>query len=75
MLAVEDRGTCKTHVKLGLGDLVPSDPPRIQSERGRKLVELLTKASEEQHPTKEKLRNEIRKGDNNIRRELRLAGP
>ena len=63
------------HVKLGLFAccFVPSDPPRIQSERGKKLVELLTKASLEQNPTKEKLKKEIKKGDNNIRRQFRFA--
>jgi hypothetical protein len=56
-------------VRLGFAT-VPSDPPRIaHSDRGKKeLVELLTKASEEQNPTKEKLRKEIKYGDSDILR-------
>ena len=58
-------------VKLGLdGRVFPSAPPRVHKERGKKLpgVELLTRASEEQHPTNEKLTSEIQYGSSNIRR-------
>jgi hypothetical protein len=54
-------GTCKTQV---IGFLkVPSEPPRVRKELGRKEVEEGIRASEVQSDTKEQLRKDIKQCD------------